>query len=198
MRSMKIALDVDGVLADIILVWINEYNKKYGKSISKETIRHWDFWRELGVDKDEFYYQLSNCWSQWKEVPPMEKDIANAVNELHSVGTVDIVTARDHASTKYVINWLEHNSIKYNEYVAVPDGRDKANLDYDVFIDDSPHNAVRMASRDRNVLLYDQPWNKSVDDTKIVRIKRLAEATEIISNLNRKFGDQYKMQNFLE
>ena len=97
-----------------------------------------------------------------------------------------------------MINWLEHNGIKYNEYVAVPDGRDKANLDYDVFIDDSPHNATRMVTKGRNVLLYDQPWNKSIKDAKVTRIKKLAEAADIISNLKVKFGDQYKMQNFLE
>jgi hypothetical protein len=197
MKSMKIALDVDGVLADIIQVWINEYNRKHNTSINKETINEWDFWRELGVDKYEFYYQLSNCWSQWKEVPAMENDVADAVEKLHSFGIVDIVTARDRESTKYVLNWLEHNRIKYKEYVAVPDGRDKANLDYDVFIDDSPHNAVRMVSKGRNVLLYDQPWNKSVDDERIVRIKRLSEAVNIIADSNIKFGNQYKLQKFL-
>ena len=198
MKSMKIALDVDGVLADIIEVWINEYNKKHNTSISKEIIKNWDFWKELGVNQYEFYYQLSSCWSQWKDVPPMEQDIANAVDKLHSIGKVDIVTARDKESTKHVINWLEYNRIKYNEYVPVPDGRDKADLDYDVFIDDSPHNVVRMASKGRNVLLYDQPWNKYVNDSKIIRISKLIEATDIISSLHIKFGDLYKLQKFLK
>lgn len=195
---MKIALDVDGVLADIIVVWIQEYNKKHGKSISKETIKDWDFWKELGVDKYDFYFQLSNCWSKWQAVPTMEQGIANAVEKLHSIGTVDIVTARDKPSTPYVLKWLEHNRIKYNDYVAVPDGRDKANLDYDMFIDDSPHNALRIASKGRKVLLYDQPWNKSVNNTRVVRIKKLGEAIDVISNLDVRYGNQYKMQNFLK
>ena len=190
---MRIALDVDGVLADIILVWLNEHNKQYNKSINKESIENWDFWRKLGLDRYEFYHQLSNCWSQWKEVPPMEHDIGKTVDKLHSVGRVDIVTARDQGSTKYVINWLEHNRIKYNEYVVVSDGIDKAKLDYDVFIDDSPHNVVRMASKGRNVLLYDQPWNKSVKNIKITRIKKLVEAADIISNLQIKFGNHCKV-----
>jgi hypothetical protein len=195
---MKIALDVDGVLADIILVWINEYNRKYNTSISKETIEQWDFWRELGVDKYDFYYELSSCWSRWTEVPTMETGISSAVARLHSLGTLDIVTARDTESTKHVLNWLEHNSIRYNEYVAVPDGRKKADLDYDVFIDDSPHNVIRISSKGKSALLYDQPWNQSVKGDRIIRIKRLAEAGDIISKLHVKFGGQYKMQEFLE
>jgi len=181
---MKIALDVDGVLADIIHLWIENYNKQYNKSISKKDINQWDFWRNIGLDKYEFYRQLSNSWEQWKDVPTTENDIASAVDRLHSLGRVDIVTARDKESTNYVINWLEHNGIKFNEYVAVLDGRDKAKLDYDVFIDDSPHNVERMASKGSNVLLYDQPWNRDVNSRKIIRIKKLIESINIISALH--------------
>ncbi len=195
---MKIALDVDGVLADIIFVWLDEYNKTHKKSVTKDDIMQWDFWKELGYDKYMFYEDLSNCWSRWIEVPLMEQGIANSVEKLHSVGIVDIVTARDTASTKYVKQWLAHNEIKYNDYVAVMRGRDKADLDYDVFIDDSPHNVVRIASKGKNALLYDQPWNKSITDSKIVRIKKLEEAVNVISYLPKKFGNQYKIQSFLD
>ena len=184
MIEMKIALDVDGVLADIIHLWIENHNKQYNKSINKEDINQWDFWRKIGLDKYEFYRQLSNSWERWKDVPTTENDIASAVDRLHSLGRVDIVTARDKESTNYVINWLEHNGIKFNEYVSVFDGRDKAKLDYDVFIDDSPHNVERMASKGSNVLLYDQPWNREVNSRKIIRIKKLIESINIISDLH--------------
>ncbi len=195
---MKIALDVDGVLADIISVWLDQYNKSRKKSITSEDIVRWDFWKELGFDKYKFYEELSSCWSRWMEVPPMEQDIASAVEKLHSAGTVHIVTARDASSTKYVKQWLEHNGIKYNDYVPVLRGRDKADLDYDIFIDDSPHNVVGIASKGKNALLYDQPWNRSVNDPKIVRIKKLEEAVSVISDLPKKFGNQYKIQSFLD
>lgn len=195
---MKIALDVDGVLADIIFVWLDQYNKTHKKSITSYDIVQWDFWKELGFDKYRFYEELSNCWLRWIEVPPMEQGIAAAVEKLHSVGVVDIVTARDTASTKYVKKWLEHNSVKYNDYVAVARGRDKADLDYDIFIDDSPHNVVMIASKGKNALLYDQPWNRSITDSKIVRIKKLEEAVNVISDLPKKFGNQYKIQSFLD
>jgi len=195
---MKIALDVDGVLADIIFVWLDDYNKTHNKSITKEDTDKWDFWKNLGYDKYRFYDDLSRCWSKWMDVPPMEQNLAAASEKLNSVGTVDIVTARDAGSTQYVKQWLVHHGIKYNEYVAVLRGSDKADLDYDVFIDDSPLYVVDMASRGRNVLLYDQPWNKSVIDSKIVRIKKLEEAVDIISDMPRKFGSQYRMQSFLD
>ncbi|MFQ5969264.1 MAG: hypothetical protein ACE5J2_02050 [Nitrososphaerales archaeon] len=189
---MKIALDVDGVLADIILVWVDDYNRTHKKSVNKNDIVHWDFWKDLGLNKYSFYQELSKCWSRWKEVPAMEQGIANAVETLRSVGKVDIVTAREEATSEYVTQWLEHNDIKYDDYVTVPDGRDKADLGYDIFIDDSPHNVIRIAAKGKNALLYDQPWNKSISDSKIIRIKKLAEAVNVILYL------QYKLQNFLD
>ena len=194
---MKIALDVDGVLADIIHLWIENHNKQYNKSINKEDINQWDFWRKIGLDKYEFYRQLSNSWERWKDVPTTENDIASAVDRLHSLGRVDIVTARDKESTNYVINWLEHNGIKFNDYVSVFDGRDKAKLDYDVFIDDSPHNVERMASKGSNVLLYDQPWNREVNSRKIIRIKKLIESINIISDLHENSTTGTSCRTFL-
>ena len=195
---MKIALDVDGVLADIIFVWLDQYNNTHKKSITSDDIVQWDFWKEFGYDKYRFYEELSHCWSRWIDVPPMEQGITATVEKLHSVGVVDIVTARDASSTKYVKKWLEHNKIKYNDYVAVMRGSDKADLDYDIFIDDSPRNVVRIASKGKNALLYDQPWNRSIIDSKIVRIKKLEEAVNVISELPQRFGSQYKIQSFLD
>jgi len=195
---MKIALDVDGVLADIIFVWLDQYNNTHKKSITSDDIVQWDFWKEFGYDKYRFYEELSNCWSRWIDVPPTEQDITATVEKLHSVGVVDIVTARDASSTKYVKKWLEHNKIKYNDYVAVMRGSDKADLDYDIFIDDSPRNVVRIASKGKNALLYDQPWNRSIIDSKIVRIKKLEEAVNVILELPQRFGSQYKIQSFLD
>jgi hypothetical protein len=195
---MKIALDVDGVLADIIFVWLEYYNKTNNKSLSKKDTVQWDFWKSLGYDKYKFYEDLSNCWSRWTEVPPMEQDIADATEKLQSFGIVDIVTARDAASSKYVKEWLKHNGIQYNDYVAVMSGRDKAGLDYDVFIDDSPHNIVDITSKGKHALLYDQPWNQSVNNSNVVRIKRLEEAVNVLTDLPKKFGSQYTMQSFLD
>ena len=41
---MKIALDVDGVLADVIESWLI-YSNKVRPSISKDDITNWDFWK---------------------------------------------------------------------------------------------------------------------------------------------------------
>ena len=43
---MKIALDVDGVLADVIVSWLN-YSNSIRPSISKNQITDLEFWKKL-------------------------------------------------------------------------------------------------------------------------------------------------------
>jgi uncharacterized HAD superfamily protein len=64
--------------------------------------------------------------------------------------------------------------------VSVIDGPMKANLDYDVFIDDSPLNALNIIQHNKKVILYSQPWNKHISENGIHRISNLSEAVEKI------------------
>jgi hypothetical protein len=54
----------------------------------------------------------------------------------------------------------------------------KADLNYDVFIDDSPLNAMKFLERKKNVFLYSQPWNQNISNPNIQRISTLSEAVE--------------------
>jgi hypothetical protein len=56
----------------------------------------------------------------------------------------------------------------------------KADLDYDVFIDDSPLNAEQFLKNNKKVILYSQPWNQHVPENKIHRVSNLLEAIEKI------------------
>ena len=174
---MKIALDVDGVLADVIESWLVLNNKKRPQII-KEDIRSWDFWREFQINQFDFYKELSYCWKNWISIPPTEENLSSISENLSKIGQVDIVTAREKSTDTFVKNWLHHNNIVYDNYVSVIDGPMKANLDYDVFIDDSPLNAMKFLKNRKNVFLYSQPWNKHIDDTNITRISKLHEVIE--------------------
>jgi len=50
----------------------------------------------------------------------------------------------------------------------------KADLDYDVFIDDSPLNAIKFLKNNKNVFLYTQPWNQHIKNKNIKRISKLS------------------------
>jgi hypothetical protein len=56
----------------------------------------------------------------------------------------------------------------------------KADLDYDVFIDDSPLNVSNFLQHNKKVILYSQPWNKHLSEKQIPKISNLSEAIELI------------------
>ncbi|MCE9653439.1 MAG: hypothetical protein K8Q89_10385 [Nitrosarchaeum sp.] len=174
---MKIALDVDGVLADVIESWLI-YSNKIRCSISKEEITNWDFWKKFKINRYDFYEELTSCWKNWDSIPPTENSLSIATQNLSNFGQVDIVTARELSTDSFVKNWLKLHDITYQNYVSVIDGPMKADLDYDVFIDDSPLNAIKFLERKKNVFLYSQPWNQHISDQNIYRISTLSEAVE--------------------
>ncbi|MCS6768438.1 MAG: hypothetical protein RMJ59_05005 [Candidatus Nitrosocaldus sp.] len=177
---LRIAVDVDGVLADIISVWLAHYNRRNNSSLTKEQIERWDFWKSIGYSADEFYAELAVCWNEWLNVPVMERGMAGSIAMLRRLGRVDIVSAQ--IASDQVKRWLEYNNIPYDDYVSVARGADKADLEYDAFIDDSPTNAKRISAMGKLVLLYDQPWNRYIKDDGryIVRVKSMDEAKRVL------------------
>ncbi len=181
---MKIALDVDGVLADVIHSWIL-HNNKIRTPILKSDISEWDFWKKYNIDKFDFYEELSMCWKSWKTIPATENNISSASKELSKVGTVDIVTARENSTHNDVKNWLKMHDVTFKNYVGVMEGTEKAKLDYDIFIDDSPLNAKSMLAAGKSVILYNQPWNLDFPDTRAKRIHELKNAVSVINEISR-------------
>ena len=168
---------MDGVLADVIKSWLI-YSNKIRENISKDEITNWDFWKKFKINRYDFYEELSACWKNWNTIPPTEENLSEITEKLSNIGQVDIVTARELSTDSFVKNWLKHHDITYHNYVSVIDGPLKADLDYDVFIDDSPLNTNKFLERKKNVLLYSQPWNQNISDPKVQRIFRLSEAVE--------------------
>ena len=177
--KLKIALDVDGVLADVIESWLS-YNNKIRNKIQKSDITEWDFWKKFNINRYDFYKELSQCWKSWESIPPTENNLSDVIKELTTLGNVDIVTAREHNTNSYVKNWLELQNIEYCNYVSVIDGPQKAELDYDIFIDDSPLNAKKFLDHNKKIILYSQPWNFHFVDIRIKRISKLKECIKLI------------------
>ena len=177
--KMKIALDVDGVLADVIKSWL-EYSNTIRPKIFKHEITDWEFWKKFQINRFDFYSELSSCWKNWSSIPPTEKNLSYVTKSLSNLGQVDIVTAREKSTDLFVKNWLTHHNISYDNYVSVIDGPMKADLDYDVFIDDSPLNTAKFLKHNKKVILYSQPWNEHISDDKIHRIRNLSEVIDKI------------------
>ena len=103
-------------------------------------------WTRLGFD--------------WRTIPPTEEHIYEKVGRLLEFGKVDIVTGRSLETIAPANCWVKEQGIRFNSFVRTEKGRDKAKLNYDVFIDDSPELMSQLSSgSSKHGILYAQPWN---------------------------------------
>ena len=57
-----VAIDVDSVLADVMLVWTDEYNKRNKAQITKKEIAKWDIPTILPITPHEVYRYFTYVW----------------------------------------------------------------------------------------------------------------------------------------
>src|SRR6266540_2959118 len=131
-KRLKIAVDLDGVLAESMLVWCERVNKEFGTQLKIEDLDSWASWRTFGISKDDFYRILDESWEDWKQIPPTELGIANKVAAISTLGEIDIVTGRSRMTEMAAKSWVEHQKIRCHRFVRVSGWRDKVGLGYDV------------------------------------------------------------------
>jgi uncharacterized HAD superfamily protein len=186
-RGVRIAVDLDGVLAEAMIVWCDLYNRRYDRSLSFEDIHGWDVWRLVEISRDEFFRILDDAWSEWKRMPPTEEDVSQQVKLLNELGTVDVVTGRSIGTVTHATEWLKAHEIQYRQFVRTESTLAKIRLNYDVFVDDSPKLMERIASRSTALgILYTRPWNRESHMPSVIRrANSWSEIPPIVRAVNR-------------
>ena len=188
MSDLKIAVDLDGVLAEAMIGWCELYNQRHGQSLSFEDIRAWNVWKIVKIQRDEFFRILDDAWLQWERIPATEEDVGEQVKLLCEFGTVDVVTGRSARTVASAKEWLNAHSVPCDRFVRTESTLAKIRLDYDVFVDDSPTLMQLIASKSMALgILYTRPWNRDARIPTVVRrVSRWAEVPPIVRAVSRR------------
>jgi len=184
-NRLRIAVDLDGVLAESMEVWCKKASKEFDLSLSMEDIDSWSSWKKFGISKDDFYRILDESWDDWKKVPPTEPRLASKVARVATFGDIDVVTGRSKRTEVAAINWVEHQNVRYRHFVRVPGWRDKLALDYDVYIDDAPDLMPLVSQSPVSwAILYDRPWNRNVPNMrKVFRVASWKQVPRLLEQI---------------
>jgi len=180
MSKIKIALDFDSVLSDTMVSWVNNYNKRYRTSYTKQDVRKWAFWDDFGITHNEAVEIFKESWADWEKLQPTENNLSQTTAKLNELGIIDIVSNVENSHTGFIKEWLEKHKIKYNEFLHA--NNKKEDLEHDVFIDDDPSLPEKLSKNNKKCLLYHQEWNKTIQSGNVTRINHLAEAFGILKN----------------
>lgn len=177
--SLNIAMDVEGVLADIHTLFLNKYNEQHGTKLTKEDIdTYTEFPRKFNMTMEEWLGQTDVMWDKkWDSIPTIEQRIEEKMAMLNERHNVDIVTAR--VAIMGVKKWLKKHRIQYGKLIY---SAKKGALDYDIYVDDSPLLYLELFSN-KHQLLYSQPWNRSLDVSRIRNVTRVDSFDEIVEKL---------------
>lgn len=153
----KLALDFDSVLAATHETAADLLGVDYGYS----DIESWNW----PLDKFGTDAALSALWHAWTirplDVPVMEPKLSDTTTLLNRVFDVDIVTA--HPDQMGIADgkkkWLDEHDIEYDNFVVAGPGSTKAEMNYDVFIDDKPKLVGKVRDHQR-LYLRDHRYNR--------------------------------------
>ncbi len=186
--KLKIAVDLDGVLAESMLVWCERANKEFGTRAKIEDLDGWSSWKKFSISKDDFYRILDESWDDWREIPPTEPDMAEKVARIEKLGELDIVTGRSKRTVEAARSWVDNQKVRYRRFVRVLGWRDKILLDYDVYIDDAP-DLMPLISHSARAwgVLYERPWNRSVEAMpKVLKAKKWDQIPALLKQIQVK------------
>lgn len=189
MNTIKVAVDLDGTLADIHSVWIAFHH--YGE-FTIADIRDWNgfpngitpsqFIKESDEIWREDWLQIRSLeWSDFIEPSPYSKMYPYFIGKFGNYH-IDIVTGRqtDQAILKL---WLDVQKVPYHKIVQVRASEKKHELDYNYFIDDYPYLWRHLKDGQQHIL-FDRPWNQHVGpEKKLFRVNSIASAFAHISHL---------------
>ena len=159
MNKLKIAVDLDGVVWDIMHVFVDIYNRLYKENVKYEDIDDWYYFPQ---ERWEVVYPLT--LPRIMEYPMLDPYIPTYLYLLNKVHDVSIITKEQNP-----IKLLEQKLItldiykgrEYNEIIRLDISDKKLNYPFNVYIDDYPGMAKDMDKYPGKILLfYDQPWNR--------------------------------------
>jgi 5'(3')-deoxyribonucleotidase len=159
---LKIAVDIDGVLADQVGAVLKVIEKEYGVKYRKSDVNraHWTFsgreiWSEITRLLAITEYTLN--------IPIIEGSQKGVVRLAdHNVCIVTARRANAEAATK---QWLRAHFPCLTEYYQARTGT-KHDIPSDILIDDLDINIVEFVKShpDRHGILFVQPWSKNGTD----------------------------------
>ncbi|TFF90566.1 MAG: hypothetical protein EU548_02355 [Promethearchaeota archaeon] len=183
---MKVAIDVDGVLLDLMVEFCDIFNERYGTTYTKEDVAHWEFFHDWNVTEEVVYEIFHEIYENSEVVPFIDRNAPEILESLHQNHLLDIVSARTFRFKVELKNALEtHGIIKgvhYRNLVLVENKPYdlKLTLDYDIYVDDNPNLCIPIKkSSEKILLLYDQPWNQNVKAS--MNVLRVMNWKEIFS-----------------
>ena len=144
MTQKIIAVDIDGVCADLHHAWLGRYNKDYDDTLTAEQITEWDMTKFVKPECHTKIFDYLHDKRLYDDVPALPGAL-QGVQDLRDMGhRVIFATATNVQMAGRKLHWLEtHGFLKLTYGTHSKDfveAQDKGLVRADCLIDDGLHN----------------------------------------------------------
>ncbi|NQS75137.1 MAG: hypothetical protein HQP61_01655 [Peptococcaceae bacterium] len=162
---MRIGVDIDGVLANSLPLWVAELNKFFNKNMRLEEIHLYEIHRTYDITFKDFQSFLEHKGRfLMSKVEPITGS-ARYLSKLKQQHEICIVTARDKRYYQETRDWLKNNNLPYDELLLLGSHEKKElclDKDLQVMIEDTLEIGIKVSDAGIPVLLMDAPYNRGV------------------------------------
>ncbi|HEY0641307.1 MAG TPA: hypothetical protein VGD67_27070 [Pseudonocardiaceae bacterium] len=164
MASLRVGVDLDGVVADFTGGWISRYNAAFGAALTDDQAITWGAPAELTRfgTMSNFWRWARTCADDGRSLFSVLSPYPGAVDGLRALldaAHVAIITTKPQWAIPDTLAWLAGLDLPLREVHITAD---KAAVDCDVYVEDSPRNlrALRTRRPGAVVCRWVRPWNE--------------------------------------
>jgi 5'(3')-deoxyribonucleotidase len=179
--NKKIAIDFDGTITRVMDLICTLVNFKCSTSLTSKQVSSWEFFEQQGLEK-EFWevYDLMDKSDLRLGLCPYDLDTVKVLNQLSwKIGQpIDILTCNHKEAANSIKAWFdswEDEGPTINvKCIGRATSKEKLELPYDIYIDDSPHMAEMIHEfPNKKMILMNAPWNQNAKENgQVVRVHR--------------------------
>jgi len=166
----RLAIDLDGVIVDFMGQVIEQHNLDFASELTIADITMWDFLplTVFGIPTMAKHggWEAFWRWMEEKEIYLWASEYEGATDVVRRLmadinHVVHLVTHRPEWSKGQTTKWLiEHRILPT---VVYTNGKSKAELNYDLWIDDQPATLEALALRGAAAIRMVRPWNRPIE-----------------------------------
>ena len=160
---MRIGVDIDGVLADSLPLWVTELNKFFNKNKRVEDIHLYEIHKTYEITPDDLELFLDRKGRFLMSEPAPVPGSSYYLGRLKQFYEICIITARDKKYYQETLDWLNKNSLPYDDLLLLGSHEKKEyclEKDLKVLVEDTLEIGIKVSAAGIPVLLMDAPYNR--------------------------------------
>lgn len=184
---LKIGMDLDGVVVDLVEAMIPLLSAKANRQISKSDIVTFDIGQALSIETAE----MDKIWRHviqdgfYATAPA----ISGAIEGLYAIRHHEIwfVSSRPKEAKRQTEEWLNRYRVDY-AYLILNDSQKNVAVRYNfhICVEDNLDRALQVVNAGIHSLLFDQPWNQSTELPKgCIRVRTWHEIVQCVETISR-------------